>query len=264
MLNIAIRAARKAGNIIAKNYERRDDIETMLKSANDYVTNVDKTAEGAIIEVIRKSYPEHTIITEESGALEGKDGDVQWVIDPLDGTTNFVKAFPHFSVSIAIRVKGRTEVGVVYDPIRNELFTAVRGEGAKLNDIRLRVNNKQELRGSVLATGFPFKQTKYMPMQFAMMNNLIADCADFRRTGSAALDLCYVAAGRVDGYFELNVKPWDCAAGDLIVREAGGLVCDFNGSHRYLTEGHIVAAAPRVVKEILNKIQPCLEDKFRN
>ena len=264
MLNIAIRAARRAGNVIAKNYERRDDVETTLKSANDYVTNVDKAAEAAIIEIIRKSYPEHTIITEESGALEGKDNDVQWVIDPLDGTTNFVKAFPHFSVSIAIRVKGRTEVGVVYDPIRNELFTAVRGEGAKLNEMRLRVDNKKELSGTVLATGFPFKQTKFMSIQFAMMNSLIADCADFRRTGSAALDLCYVAAGRVDGYFELGVKPWDCAAGDLIVREAGGLVCDFNGGHNYLKAGHIIAAAPRVLKEILNKIQPCLTAEFKN
>ena len=264
MLNIAIRAARKAGNVIAKNYERRDELETTLKNTNDYVTNVDKAAEDAIIEVIRKSYPDHTIITEESGALEGKDNDVQWVIDPLDGTTNFIKGFPHFSVSIAIRVKGRTEVGVVYDPIRNELFTAVRGEGTKLNELRLRVDNKRELNGAVLATGFPFKRTKYMAMQFSMMNSLIADCADFRRTGSAALDLCYVAAGRVDGYFEIGVSPWDCAAGDLIVREAGGLVCDFNGAHNYLKGGHIIAAPLRVVKEILNKIQPHLADELKN
>ncbi len=263
MLNIAIRAARKAGNVIAKGYERRDDLQTTLKSTNDYVTNIDKASEEAIIEVIRKSYSDHTIITEESGALEGKDSDIQWVIDPLDGTTNFVKGLPHFSVSIAIRVKGRTEVGVVYDPIRNELFTAVRGEGAKINDMRLRVENKRDLAGTVLTTGFPFKQTRLMPMQFAMMNNLIQDCADFRRMGSAALDLCYVAAGRVDGYFEVGVKAWDIAAGDLIVREAGGLVCDFNGGHSYLTSGHLVAAAPRIVKEILNKIQPCLSDEFK-
>ncbi|MGC7560292.1 inositol-1-monophosphatase [Pasteurella sp. PK-2025] len=263
MLNIAIRAARKAGNVIAKGYERRDDIQTTLKSQNDYVTNIDKASEEAIIEVIRKSYPDHTIITEERGALEGKDSDTQWVIDPLDGTTNFVKGLPHFAVSIAIRVKGRTEVGVVYDPIRNELFTAVRGEGAKINEMRLRVENKRELTGTILATGFPFKQTRLMPTQFAMMNNLIEECADFRRTGSAALDLCYVAAGRVDGYFEMALKAWDIAAGDLIVREAGGLVCDFNAGHHYLTNGHVVAAAPRIVKEILNKIQPCLIDELK-
>ena len=258
MLNIAIRAARKAGNIIAKGFERYTDVQVTAKNPNDYVTNIDKEAEAAIIDVIRKSYPEHTIIGEESGALEGSEQDVQWVIDPLDGTTNFMKGLPHFSVSIAIRVKGRTEVGVVYDPIRNELFTAVRGEGAKLNDIRLRVDSKTELQGAILATGFPFKQSKHIPMQFDMMQALIKYCADFRRTGSAALDLCYTAAGRVDGFFEIGLKPWDCAAGDLMVREAGGIVCDYFGGHRYLTEGHIVAGTPRLVKDMLNTIQPCI------
>ena len=263
MLNIAIRAARKAGNVIAKNYERRDDIQTSKKGINDYVTSVDKAAEAEIIEIIQKSYPDHTIIREELGALEGKDSDIQWVIDPLDGTTNFVKGLPHFSVSIAIRVKNRTEVGVVYDPIRNELFTAVRGEGAKLNEVRLRVDSQNELNGAILATGFPFKQPSLMPTQFAIMNNLIDEAADFRRTGSAALDLCYVASGRVDGYFEMGLKPWDCAAGDLIVREAGGLVCDFNAGHSYLRSGNIVAAPARILKEMLNKIQPCLTEQVK-
>ncbi len=263
MLNIAIRAARKAGNVIAKSYENRADIETQVKGNYDYVTNVDKAAEAAVIETIRASYPDHSIITEESGVLAGNDRDTQWVIDPLDGTTNFIKGFPHFAVSIAIRVKGRTEVGVVYDPIKNELFTAVRGEGAKLNDIRLRVADRRDMKGTVLATGFPFKQAKLMPIHMAMMNALITDAADFRRTGSAALDLCYTAANRVDGFFEMGLKPWDIAAGELVVREAGGLVCDFNGGHDYLKDGHIVAAHPRVVKEILTKIQPCLGDAFK-
>lgn len=263
MLNIAIRAARRAGNVIAKNYERRDDIQTSKKGINDYVTSVDKAAEAEIIEIIQKSYSDHTIISEERGALEGKDSDIQWVIDPLDGTTNFVKGLPHFSVSIAIRVKNRTEVGVVYDPIRNELFTAVRGEGAKLNEVRLRVDSQNELNGAILATGFPFKQPSLMPTQFAIMNNLIDEAADFRRTGSAALDLCYVASGRVDGYFEMGLKPWDCAAGDLIVREAGGLVCDFNAGHGYLRSGNIVAAPARILKEMLNKIQPCLTEQVK-
>ena len=263
MLNIAIRAARKAGNVIAKNYERRDDIQTSKKGINDYVTSVDKAAEAEIIEIIQKSYPDHTIISEERGTLEGKDSDIQWVIDPLDGTTNFVKGLPHFSVSIAIRVKNRTEVGVVYDPIRNELFTAVRGEGAKLNEVRLRVDSQNELNGAILATGFPFKQPSLIPTQFAIMNNLIDEAADFRRTGSAALDLCYVASGRVDGYFEMGLKPWDCAAGDLIVREAGGLVCDFNAGHGYLRSGNIVAAPARILKEMLNKIQPCLTEQVK-
>lgn len=193
MLNIAIRAARKAGNVIAKIMNAVMLSKAHKKGINDYVTNVDKASEAEIIEVIRKSYPDHTIITEETGAIEGKDSDVQWIIDPLDGTRNFMTGLPHFSVSIAVRVKNRTEVGVVYDPIRNELFTAVRGEGAKLNEVRLRVDSKREIQGSILATGFPFKQPKLMPAQFAMMNALIEDAADFRRTGSAALDLCYVA-----------------------------------------------------------------------
>lgn len=264
MLNIAIRAARRAGNIIVKSYERRDEVETFRKGTHDYVTNVDKAAETAIIEIIRKSYPDHTIITEESGVLEGANNDVQWIIDPLDGTTNFIKGLPHFAVSIAIRVKKRTEVGVVYDPIRNELFTAIRGEGAKLNDQRLRIETKRELNGAVLATGFPFKQaTKSMSLQFATMQALITDAADFRRAGSAALDLCYTAANRVDGYFEMGIKAWDIAAGDLIVREAGGIVTDYLAGNTYLTSGHIVAAAPRLVKEILNKIQPCLGADFK-
>lgn len=263
MLNIAIRAARKAGNIIAKSYERRDDLETQIKGSNDFVTSVDKAAENAVIETIRASYPEHSIISEEVGVLEGKEKDIQWVIDPLDGTTNFIKGFPHFAVSIAIRVKGRTEVGVVYDPIKNELFTAVRGEGAKLNEIRLRIAERRDMKGAILATGFPFKQTKLMPTQLAIISNLVRDAADFRRTGAAALDLCYVAANRVDGYFEMALKPWDCAAGDLIAREAGAVVCDFNAGHNYLKSGHLIAAHPRVVKEILNHIQPCLSADFK-
>lgn len=263
MLNIAIRAARKAGNVIIKGYERRDDIQAVSKSQNDYVTNIDKAAEAAIVEVIQKSYPTHTIISEEIGAIKGENSDIQWVIDPLDGTTNFVKGFPHFSVSIAIRVKGRTEVGVVYDPIRNELFTAVRGEGAKMNELRLRIENKRELQGTVLATGFPFKQARLMPMQLTLMSELSREVADFRRTGSAALDLCYVAANRVDGYFEMGLGAWDCAAGDLIVREAGGLVCDFSAGHNYLISGNIVAASARVMKDLLTKIQPCLTDDLK-
>ena len=266
MLNIAIRAARKAGNIIAKGYESApQDTQVTNKGTNDYVTSVDKAAEEAIIEVIRKSYPEHAIVGEESGIIAGENNDIQWVIDPLDGTTNFVKRFPHFSVSIAIRVNGRTEVGVVYDPIRNELFTAVRGEGAKLNEFRLRIDNeRRDLNGSVLATGFPFKVAKHhnahLNMVEALMNNGVAD---FRRTGSAALDLAYVASGRIDGYFEIGLKPWDCAAGDLIAREAGALVTNFVGGTDYLRSGNIVAGNGRVVKEILNSIQPTLTDELK-
>ncbi len=258
MLNIAVRAARKAGNFIAKSYETPDAVEASQKGSNDFVTNVDKEAERVIIETIRKSYPQHSIITEEAGELAGSDQDVQWVIDPLDGTTNFIKRLPHFSVSIAVRVKGRTEVAVVYDPMRNELFSAVRGQGAQLNGYRLRGSNARDLDGTILATGFPFKAKQHATAYINMVSSLFTQCADFRRTGSAALDLSYVAAGRVDGFFEIGLKPWDFAAGELLVREAGGLVCDFVGGHNYLTSGNIVAGNPRVVKSLL----ACVRDEL--
>lgn len=263
MLNIAVRAARRAGVILAQGFERRDEMEKTSKGINDYVTNFDKAAEKAIIDVIRSSYPDHTIITEESGLLNGKDEEVQWIIDPLDGTTNFIKGLPHFCISIAIRVKNRTEAALVYDPMRNELFTAQRGKGAKLNDLRLRVENLRELDGTILATGFPFKKPTLMANQFAMMQNLATQCADFRRTGSAALDMCYTAANRVDGYFEMSIKPWDIAAGDLIAREAGALVCDFNGGANYLASGHIVCATPRLMKAMLNHIQAGMPESLK-
>ena len=229
MLTIAVRAARKAGNLIAKNYETPDAVEASQKGSNDFVTNVDKAAEAVIIDTIRKSYPQHTIITEESGELEGTDQDVQWVIDPLDGTTNFIKRLPHFAVSIAVRIKGRTEVAVVYDPMRNELFTATRGQGAQLNGYRLRGSTARDLDGTILATGFPFKAKQYATTYINIVGKLFTECADFRRTGSAALDLAYVAAGRVDGFFEIGLRPWDFAAGELLVREAGGIMMDFEG-----------------------------------
>ncbi|MDU7374511.1 MAG: inositol monophosphatase family protein [Klebsiella michiganensis] len=201
MLNIAVRAARKAGNLIAKHYETPDSVETSQKGSNDFVTNVDKAAEAMIIETIRKSYPQHTIITEESGEHAGEDQDVQWVIDPLDGTTN---------------------------------FTATRGQGAQLNGYRLRGSSARDLDGTIIATGFPFKAKQHATSYMNILGNMFTECADFRRTGSAALDLAYVAAGRVDGYFEIALKPWDFAAGELIAREAGAIVCDFTGGHNYL------------------------------
>lgn len=263
MLNIAVRAARKAGNLIAKNYETPDAVEASQKGSNDFVTNVDRDAERLIIEVIRKSYPQHTIIGEESGELAAEDQDVQWVIDPLDGTTNFIKRLPHFAVSIAVRIKGRTEVAVVYDPMRNELFTAVRGQGAQLNGYRLRGSNARDLDGTILATGFPFKQKQHAATYMKVMTKLFTECADFRRTGSAALDLCYVAAGRVDGYFEIGLKPWDFAAGELIAREAGALVTDFTGGHGFMSSGNIVSGNPRVVKAMLASMRDELSDALK-
>lgn len=255
MLNIAIRAARKAGNHIAKSLENAEKIESSQKGTNDFVTNVDKEAETLIIDTIKSSYPEHCIIAEENGVIEGKDKAVQWIIDPLDGTTNFVKGFPHFSVSIAVRMNGKTEVACVYDPMQNELFTAQRGSGAQLNNARIRVNQVKDLNGTVLATGFPFKQKQHSESYLKIVSALFIDCADFRRTGSAALDLCYLAAGRVDGYFELGLKPWDMAAGELIAREAGAILTDFSGGTGYMESGNIVGSSARGVKAMLKHIR---------
>ncbi|NIG98363.1 MAG: inositol-1-monophosphatase [Serratia symbiotica] len=263
MLTIAVRAARKAGNLIAKNYETPDAIEASQKGTHDFVTNVDRDAEHLIIEVIRKSYPQHTIVTEELGKLIGEDQNVQWVIDPLDGTSNFIKRFPHFSVSIAVRIKGRTEVAVVYDPIRNELFTASRGQGAQLNGYRLRGTHAKDLDGTILATGFPFKHKQHAAPYIKVIGTLFTQCADFRRTGSAALDLAYVAAGRVDGFFEIGLKPWDFAAGELLVRESGGLVTDFIGGHNHFSSGNVVAGNPRVVKAILSTLREELSEALK-
>ena len=253
MLNIAVRAARKAGNLIAKNYETPDAVEASQKGSNDFV---DKAAEAVIIDTIRKSYPQHTIITEESGELEGTDQDVQWVIDPLDGTTNFIKRLPHFAVSIAVRIKGRTEVAV-------ELFTATRGQGAQLNGYRLRGSTARDLDGTILATGFPFKAKQYATTYINIVGKLFNECADFRRTGSAALDLAYVAAGRVDGFFEIGLRPWDFAAGELLGRVAGGIVSDFTGGHNYMLTGNIVAGNPRVVKAMLANMRDELSDALK-
>ncbi|QBY05181.1 inositol-1-monophosphatase [Thalassotalea sp. HSM 43] len=258
MLNIAVRAARSAGNVIARTFEQTDKIEIEAKGSNDFVTNVDTQAEQIIIDTILKSYPDHSIISEERGIIAGKDADYQWVIDPLDGTTNFVKGIPHFAVSIALKVKGKLDQAVIYDPIRGELFTASRGKGAQLNNVRIRVNNMKELNGTVLATGFPFKQKASIDAYLGMFKDLFAKTADMRRAGSAALDLAYVAAGRIDGYFELGLKPWDTAAGELLVIEAGGLVCDFAGGNNHAKSGNTVAANARVLKNILTDIRPHL------
>ncbi len=260
MLNIAVRAARTAGNVIVRAIEQLDKVEVELKGTNDLVTNVDRSAEQAIIDTIRKSYPKHTIIGEECGLLPGEDNDYQWIIDPLDGTTNFVKGIPHFSVSIALKVKGRIDQAVVYDPVRGELFTASRGKGAQLNGFRIRVKQPKELNGAILATGFPFKQKQHLNAYMEIFKSLFIKTADMRRAGSAALDLAYVAAGRVDGFFEIGLKPWDIAAGELLVIEAGGMVSDFSGGHQHEKSGNIVAGSTRILKEILKDIRPHLTD----
>ncbi|WGO84403.1 inositol-1-monophosphatase [Arsenophonus apicola] len=264
MLTIAIRAARQAGNFIAKSYEKPDSIEIMAKGQNDFVTNIDKKAEQIIIEIIQKSYPTHTIITEESGQIVGEKDDIQWVIDPLDGTTNFTKRLPHFSVSIAVRINGRTEVAAIYNPMLNELFTAVRGQGAQLNSRRIRVNNTKELEGAIIATGFPFKAQQHSTTYINIITKLFKKSADFRQTGSAALNLAYVAAGRIDTSFGIGLKPWNFMAGELLVREAGGLVTDFVGGLNYITSGNLLVGNPHIVKKMLQKILRELSDPLKS
>ncbi|WP_150137667.1 inositol-1-monophosphatase [Candidatus Enterovibrio escicola] len=263
MLNIAVRAARKAGDFIAKSAENLKKVNTIQKGTNDFVTNIDTAAECIIVDVIKKSYPNHCIFTEEVGTILGSNLHYQWIIDPLDGTTNFIKGIPHFSISIALRIKDRTEVACVYDPIRDELFTSQRGYGAQLNNKRLRVSNAKNLYGTILATGFPYKAKQHSEGFMKVIGALFIDCADFRRTGSAALDLCYVAAARVDGFFELGLKPWDMAAGELIAREAGALCTDFSGGTNYMQSGNIVAAGTKVLKGILAHIHDNTTEAMR-
>ncbi|GAB1037520.1 inositol-1-monophosphatase [Shewanella algae] len=263
MLTIAVRAARAAGQTIMRAYTELDRIEVDAKGVNDFVTSVDKEAEAAIIYQIRKSYPDHSIVGEENGENRGTNQDYLWIVDPLDGTNNFVNGVPHFAVSIAMQYKGKTEVAVVYDPIRDELFSAVRGKGAKLNDFRIRVNNVSDLGASLVATGFPFKARQHTETYMKLFGETFSLCADLRRAGSAALDLAYVAAGRVDAFFELGLKPWDIAAGDLIVREAGGTVTDFSGGHNYLLSGNIVAGAPKATSLLVKRFRPLLSDALK-
>ncbi|NNJ94740.1 MAG: inositol-1-monophosphatase [Halobacteria archaeon] len=254
MLNIAVRAARSAGNVISRSMARLDSISVQVKERNDFVTEVDRDAENEIIAILRKAYPDHAILAEESGQTSGDD--FQWIIDPLDGTTNFLHGFPQFAVSIALRHKGRLEQAVVYDPLSQELFTATRGDGAMLNDRRLRVSNRTGLEGALLGTGFPFRAQHHLDTYLDMFRALFPQTAGIRRAGSAALDLAYVAGGRLDGFWEIGLSTWDMAAGVLLIQEAGGLSSDFSGGHNHLESGNLVAGNPKVFAEILKTIRP--------
>ena len=258
MLNIAIRAARNAGNLILRSLQHVEHLEITTKGRNDYVSDVDRLAEQEIIDVIKRAYPDHAIMAEESG-VKGEH-DIVWIIDPLDGTTNFLHGFPHYCVSIAVKVKKRVEHAVIYDPLRDELFTASRGEGAKLNDRRLRVSKRRELNDALLATGFPFKYPEHHDAYMNSFKALFTQVADIRRAGSAALDLAYVAAGRVDGYWEIGLQNWDFAAGMLLVEEAGGLVTDFAGQDELFGKGNVVAAGFSVHKAMLEQLQAHLNE----
>jgi len=255
-INIATRAARSAGSQIIRAIERLDAIQFSEKQQNDFVSEIDLQAEKTIIEIIRKNYPYHGILAEESGSLPGDNPEETiWIIDPLDGTTNFMHGFPHFCVSIAIQQKGRIEHGLIYDPVRQEYFTASRGGGAQLNNRRIRVSNRGTLHGSLLGTGFPYRSPNRLAPYLKTLQAIMPQVAGIRRAGSAALDLAYVAAGRFDGYWEFDLAPWDIAAGALMVKEAGGLVSDMEGAENYLTNGNILAGNPKVFKALLQTIR---------
>ncbi len=255
-LNIAVNAAREAGKIISRNIGRIDSLSIHVKQKNDFVSEVDNQAEQEIINIIRRAYPQHGILAEESGQNDGnREGDeYQWIIDPLDGTTNYLRGFPHYSVSIALRHKQRLEVGVIYDPFKDELFSAGRGNGATLNDRKLRVTKLVGFEGALLATGFPFRENQNIDSYLATLREFMLHTAGIRRAGSAALDLAYVAAGRFDGFWEFGLNIWDIAAGCLIIQEAGGLIGDHHGGHTHLDTGDIVAANPKIFRLMLNTI----------
>lgn len=249
-LTIAVRAARKAGDFVIRESDKIRSVQT--KSQNDYVTNVDEATEQLIIDTISHSYPDHAFLGEESG--ERGSSDYKWIIDPIDGTTNFIRKVPHWAISIACQYKGKTEVGLVYDPIREELFTAVRGRGAQFNGKRIRVSNTKGLEHSLLATGFPFRNLELLDEYQAIFGRLFPHCSDMRRAGSAALDLAYVAAGRIDGFWEFGLGEWDTAAGALLVKEAGGMVSDIQGNPNYESADSILAANPKAFKAMLQLI----------
>jgi myo-inositol-1(or 4)-monophosphatase len=250
LLNVAFAAARHAGKTMMRQFERVDTLTITEKHKNDFVTEVDKQAERIIIDALQQAFPEHGILSEESGSVKQND-EYLWIIDPLDGTQNYIRGIPQFSISIALQYKGQIEHGLVYDPAKDELFSASRGQGTRLNDHRLRVSQTQQLDQALLGTGFPFRHPHYLNDYLRSFEKLYPSVCDIRRMGSAALDLAYVAAGRFDGFWEYGLSPWDIAAGSLLVTEAGGFVSDFAGEKNYLKSGHILAANPKIFKSIL-------------
>ncbi len=265
MLNTAIKAARQAGREMIRAQQRRQDLRVETKGAKDFVSEVDRNTEIMLIETLGKAYPTHSFLGEETGGQAGRRGtsEYEWIIDPLDGTTNFLHGHPQYSISIALRKEGRLFLGLIYDPLRDELFTAQRGQGAYLNNQRLRVSGPISITDTLLATGFPFKYHEHIDAYLNMFKALFPHVADMRRMGSAALDLAYVAAGRVDGFWELGLQPWDIAAGVLLVEEAGGLVSDFSGGYDYFSTGNLVAGNAKVLKGILKTIQPHLPEGLK-
>jgi myo-inositol-1(or 4)-monophosphatase len=261
LLNIAVRAARRAGEIIVRSLNRLESLTITSKGRNDFVTEVDRVAEQEIIATIRRHHPHHAFLAEESG--RSGESETLWVIDPLDGTTNFLHGFPVFAVSIACQIKGRLEHAVVYDPMRQELFTASRGAGAHVDNHRMRVSKARTLEGALIATGFPYRaNTRYLDAYLGMLRAVALEVAGVRRPGSAALDLAYVAAGRVDAFWEIGLSPWDTAAGTLLIQEAGGRIGTLTGAE-YVQQGHIVAGTPKVYTALLELLAPHVPDELR-
>ena len=250
MLTIAKRAAHSASTIIRRKFEQLNSIDIQEKNPNDFVSEVDIAAEHIIVKTIQDSYPEHSILGEEGGLLGNEKSEFRWIIDPIDGTTNFIKGLPHFAISIAIYKNNKPEAGLVYQPVTGEMFCATRGRGATLNDYKIRAS-KTLPENAIITTGFPFKNTDLMPKQINTIKDILGTFPDIRRLGSGALDLCYVACGRVDGYFEFGVSEWDIAAGVLIAQESGVIVSDTDGYFTHLSSGNILAAPPKVYKALV-------------
>ena len=247
LLNVAVMAARRAGAVLIRNLVKLEKLKVEKKGRNDYVSEADRAAERAVIDVIQKHYPDHGILAEESGIQGNSESDTIWIIDPLDGTTNFLHGFPVFAVSIGVRVNGRMSHGVVYDPLRQELFTASRGAGAQLDEHKIRVSGRSELDHALVGTGFPFRQAdSELQPYLTMLGKVVRNTSGVRRPGAAALDLCYVAAGRLDAFWETGLAPWDLAAGSLIIREAGGIVSGLDGSEDFMESGHVLCGTPRI------------------
>jgi myo-inositol-1(or 4)-monophosphatase len=257
MLNIAVKAARAAGSIINRASLDLDLLKISTKSPNDFVTEVDQAAERAIIDTLLGAYPGHAVLAEESGREHGaQHSEYLWIIDPLDGTTNFIHGFPVYAVSIALAHRGQVQQAVVYDPARNDLFIASKGRGAFLNDRRLRVSRRTRLQDSLIGTGFPFRKGDNFKRYVKMFEEVMQHCAGLRRPGAAALDLCYVAAGWYDGFFETGLNPWDIAAGSLMITEAGGLIGNFTGEADYLYQREVVAGTPKVYGQLVQLLAP--------
>ena len=257
MLTTAVKAARRAGNIINRSARDLDLLTVTAKGPKDFVSEVDREAERAIVDTLHAVYPDHAILAEEgTGRDKNVDAEHVWIIDPLDGTTNFLHGFPQYCVSIALSQRGVVTQGVIYDPVRNDLFTATRGRGAFLNERRIRVSRRQHLRDCLIGTGFPFRDGSYLETYLQMMRTMIVHTAGLRRPGAAALDLAYVAAGSYDGFFEVGLNPWDVAAGSLLVLEAGGLIGDLKGEGDYLHSGQVIAANPKIFSQMVQALAP--------